>query len=128
MLGDILSAVDSSDLAVLTLLDLSAAFDTVDHDTLLRRLSASYGLGGAVTDWFTSTLYFDCRTQYIRCGQFGLKTLPVLFAIPQGSVRGLAYRLAVIIIIIEFAIRFRGVSLLACFLLSTRLCTALALC
>ena len=37
----ILLALDSGDLAMLTLLDLSAAFDSVDHDTLLK----SYGLG-----------------------------------------------------------------------------------
>ena len=36
----------SGDLAMLTLLDLFAAFDSVDHDTLLKRLQKSYGLGG----------------------------------------------------------------------------------
>ena len=71
---------------MLTLLDLSAAFDTVDHATLLRRLSVSYGLGGAVIDWFTS--YLGGRTQYVRCGLFSSKTLPVLFGVPQGSVLG----------------------------------------
>jgi len=38
VMGDILLALDSGNLAMLSLLDLSAAFDTVDHDTLLRRL------------------------------------------------------------------------------------------
>ena len=44
VLADILRALESGELAMLTLLDLSAAFDTVDHATLLRRLEMSYGL------------------------------------------------------------------------------------
>ena len=47
VLADILLALDSGDLAMLTLLDLSAAFDSVDHDTLLKRLQKSYGLSGS---------------------------------------------------------------------------------
>ena len=53
VLVDILRAVDSSDLTVLSLLDLSAAFDTVDHTILLCRLNESYGPWWAV---FTSGL------------------------------------------------------------------------
>ena len=60
VLGDILRAVDSRDLGLLTLLDLSAAFDTVDIDTLLRRLHTSYGIGGCVHGWFAS--YLNRRT------------------------------------------------------------------
>ena len=41
VLSDILTAMDKGDIAALTLLDLSAAFDTVDHATLLRRLQMS---------------------------------------------------------------------------------------
>ena len=66
VLTDILSALDSGDLAMLTLLDLSAAFDSVDHDTLLKRLQKSYGLGGAVINWFTS--YLAGRTQFVVPG------------------------------------------------------------
>jgi len=65
VLSDILRAVESEDLAALALLDLSAAFDTVDHETLLRRLKKSYGLGGRVYEWFQS--YLSGRFQSIRC-------------------------------------------------------------
>ena len=40
VLSDILSALDSGNIAMLTLLDLSAAFDSVDHNTLLQRLGS----------------------------------------------------------------------------------------
>ena len=46
VLADILLALDSGELAMLMLLDLSIAFDSVDHDTLLRRFQTSYGLNG----------------------------------------------------------------------------------
>jgi len=48
VMSDIFLALDSGNLAMLSLLDLSAAFDTVDHDTLLRRLQTSYGFDGIV--------------------------------------------------------------------------------
>jgi len=63
VLADILLALGAG---VLTLLDLSAAFNTVDHETLLRRLEVLYCLGGAVLSWFLS--YLNGRTQHVRCG------------------------------------------------------------
>jgi len=42
VLADILLARDSGNLAVLTMLELSAAFDSVDHDMLLWRLQTTY--------------------------------------------------------------------------------------
>ena len=52
VLSDILLAVDSGDLAVLTLLDLSAAFDTVDHGIFLHRLKVSI----IRPEWFSPPL------------------------------------------------------------------------
>jgi len=55
--------VDRGDLAMLTLLDLSAAFDTVDHNTLLHRLEVSYGVSDTVHRWFV--LYLSRRSQFV---------------------------------------------------------------
>jgi len=86
-IASILLALDSGDIAVLTLLDLSAAFDSVDHSTLLQRLQTSYGLGVPVLAWFTSCL--SNRTQYVRLPTTRSAESAVLYGIPQGSVLGL---------------------------------------
>ena len=49
VMSDLLEAVDSGDIAALVLLDLSAAFDTVDHHSILcRQLQVTFGLDGPV--------------------------------------------------------------------------------
>lgn len=64
VLGDILGAVDSGDLAILTLINVSAAFDTADHPTLLQRISTSDG--HAVES--TTGLRYG-RSQHVRPGR-----------------------------------------------------------
>jgi len=86
VLSDILEAVDSSYVAALVLLDLSAAFDTVDHAILCRRLQVSYGLGGPVLEWFQSYLYG--RSQHVRRGTRESFRTWLTCAVPQGSVLG----------------------------------------
>ena len=54
--NDILSALDAGSSAILLRLDLSAAFDTIDHDILLSRLCNVYGITGDALDWFRSYL------------------------------------------------------------------------
>ena len=54
--NDILSALDAGSSAILLMLDLSAAFDTIDHDILLLRLCNAYGITGNALDWFRSYL------------------------------------------------------------------------
>jgi len=63
VLSDILLAIDYGDLAALVLLDLSAAFDTVDRAILLRRLE-TFGIGGTALHWFES--YLVGRQQHVR--------------------------------------------------------------
>ena len=47
-------------------LDLSAAFDTVDHNMLLSTLQSMFGVNGAVLSWFES--YLNGRTQSVKIG------------------------------------------------------------
>jgi len=65
VLSDIMYAVDRGDVAALVLLDLSAAFETVDHDVLLR-LQLSFGINEVAHRWICSHL--SGRTQHVRRG------------------------------------------------------------
>ena len=49
--NDILSSMDDGRVTALTLLDLSVAFDTIDHTVLLRRLGDCFGVSGKALDW-----------------------------------------------------------------------------
>jgi len=51
---DLIKAMDKQEVTCLTLLDYSAAFDTIDHSILLQRLSLWFGLRGNVLSWFSS--------------------------------------------------------------------------
>ena len=63
IVNDLLSALDEDKVSLLFLLDLSAAFDTIDHSILLSRLSYSFGISDTVLAWFTS--YLTDRTQTV---------------------------------------------------------------
>ena len=65
--NDILMNFDSQRVTLLVLLDLSAAFDTVDHGMLLNRFSTSFGVMGSALQWFTS--YLLNRSQRVSFDQ-----------------------------------------------------------
>jgi len=54
--NDILHSLDRGESTVLVMLDLSAAFDTIDHNTLLDRLDHLYGIAGKPLQWMRSYL------------------------------------------------------------------------
>ena len=54
--NDIMDAIDSGKVTILATLDMSAAFDTLDHTTLLHRLEHTFGLSGTVHTWIHSYL------------------------------------------------------------------------
>ena len=56
----LISAMGSQKISCLCLLDLSAAFDTIDHDILITRLSSWFGIHGSVLSWFKSYLSSRC--------------------------------------------------------------------
>ena len=84
--NDILSALDAGSSAILPMLDLSAAFDTIDHDMLLSGLCNVYGITGDALDWFRSYLTGMIRRVVIEDALSVDQELG--FGVPQGSVFG----------------------------------------
>ena len=87
VLSDIILGIDAGDLSALVLLDLSAAFDTVDHHILLQRLKRSYGITRLIRQWFQS--YLVGRRKFVRTGSSTSSLALILCGILQGSVLGL---------------------------------------
>ena len=86
VLSDVYSAIDQGQVVLLALLDVSAAFYTVDHTILLDRLSVSYGISGTVHSWISS---FVCgRSQTVYFGGTTSSPSKVRYGIPQGSTLG----------------------------------------
>ena len=85
VVNDLLQASDSGHVYILSLLDLSAVFDSIDHDILIRRLHTTFGCSGMVLDWFTSYLSF--RTQSVLVGHASTPSA-LKCGVPQGSVLG----------------------------------------
>ena len=73
-------------MSILALLDLSAAFDTLDHAILLRRLESTFGISGVALSWLES--YLSDRTQSVVADGSRSTPIPLVFGVPQGSVLG----------------------------------------
>ena len=79
----ILEAMDKKQITALVLLDLSKAFDSIDHARLLHKLS-NIGASPSSIKWFKS--YLSGRRQYVRIGSAHSKTLPIMHGVPQGAI------------------------------------------
>ena len=63
--NDILIALDQRKMVSLVLLDLSAAFDTIDHNILLRQIESTFGIAGSCLEWFRDYLSKRCQIVHI---------------------------------------------------------------
>ena len=86
IVNDLLLFLDDGKCSLLASLDLSAAFDTIDHNILLHRLKHDFGLSGTVLDWFSS--YLSGRIQSVCVHSHTSVPASVSCGVPQGSVLG----------------------------------------
>ena len=84
--NDILNNLDSNNSSFLILLDLSSAFDTVDHSVLLKRLNNDFNISGTVLQWFASYLHQRSFQVKINCSLSN--GIIVFYGVPQGSILG----------------------------------------
>ena len=84
--NDIMVHLDQGSRVALLLLDMSAAFDTLDHTTLLNRFNKEFGIRGKPLKWFES--YFSERTQSVVIRGVESEPVPLSQGVPQGSVIG----------------------------------------
>ncbi len=84
--NDLLLSSDRGCVSLLVLLDLSAVFDTIDHNILLNRLENSVGISGSDLAWFKS--YLSDRHQFVAVNEEVSYQSQVQYGVPQGSVLG----------------------------------------
>ncbi len=80
----LLKSMDNKKLTTLVLLDLSKAFDSVDHSILLKKISNILGVSGEALSWFES--YISDRKQFVRIGSAVSEVLPITHGVPQGAI------------------------------------------
>ena len=87
IMNDLLICIDNNNISILSLLDLSSAFDTIDHSILLKRLEISYGIKKKALSWFST--YLSNRSQSVFINKQLVSSSSILhWGVPQGSVLG----------------------------------------
>jgi hypothetical protein len=84
--SDILCNMDQQQVTLLVLLDLSAAFDTIDHGILREIFEHKFKIGGNVNSWFNS--YLSERKQCVSVGDVSSSEHALKYGVPQGSCAG----------------------------------------
>ena len=84
--NNIMETIDSRKITILTALDMSAAFDTLDHTALLHRLHHTFGLSGYVISWVR--FYLTNCTSFVEIDSSSSSNTTICISVPQGSVLG----------------------------------------
>ena len=85
LIDRVLQDLDKNEDPFAIFLDLSKAFDTIDHGILLKKLS-HYGIRGTTLNWFES--YLSNRTQYVSFKNIKSRLRTIITGVPQGSILG----------------------------------------
>ena len=86
IVNDMLRSLDKGQCVLLVIQDLNAAFDTIDHELLLHRFEACFGIQSEAEEWLKS--YFSNRQHVIRFKRANSDPRVLKTGIPQGSVIG----------------------------------------
>ena len=86
LVNDILWAMEKQLVTVVVILDLSAAFDTVDHDLPLEVLESRFGIVGTARKWYTS--YLKPRSFKVSIRSSTSRPRQLDYSVPQGSIQG----------------------------------------
>ena len=86
LINDILGAMERQEVTALTALDLSATFDTVDHEILIEVLEHQFGITNSALSWFKTYLY--PRKFIVDISGHRLREIDLKFSVPQGSLAG----------------------------------------
>ena len=79
-------AIDKGNVALGLFIDISKAFDTVNHDQILLAKLEFYGVRGVALEWFKS--YLSCRSQFVQYNWYNSSSKFIKCGVPQGSILG----------------------------------------
>jgi len=84
--SEIMQSIDKQNVVLMVLLDLSSAFDTVDHSILVNILEHDFGIKNTALNWFIN--YLGSRSQFVSLDGVYSDEIPVEHGVPQGSCLG----------------------------------------
>ena len=88
MINDITEGLDNKLFCIGIFIDLSNAFDTIDHKLLIRKLN-HYGIRLTASQWFID--YLTNRKQYVSINKINSKLASITCGVPEGSILGPCY-------------------------------------